>query len=99
MPSVLIRAKGGIISTRTFIPHRVHQAVGVLAAASDAAGCMFMDGVAAGMAVFEETNTCRVNVEHPTGALTVELEWEGGTVIRTALLRTARKIMDGSVFI
>ena len=90
---------GGIISTRTFIPHRVHQAVGVLAAASDAAGCMFMDGVAAGMAVFEETNPCRVNVEHPTGALTVEIEWEGDTVIRTALLRTARKIMDGSVFL
>lgn len=90
---------GGIISTRTFIPHRVHQALGVLAAASDAAGCMFMGGVAAGMAVFEETNTCRVDVEHPTGALTVELEWEGDTVIRTALLRTARKIMDGNVFL
>jgi 4-oxalomesaconate tautomerase len=90
---------GGIISTRTFIPHRVHQAVGVLAAASDAAGCMFMGGVAAGMANFDETNPCRVDVEHPTGALTVELEWEGGTVIRTALLRTARKIMDGSVFL
>lgn len=90
---------GGIISTRTFIPHRVHQAVGVLAAASDAAGCMFMGGVAAGMAVFEVTNPCRVNVEHPTGALTVEIEWEGDTVIRTSLLRTARKIMDGSVFL
>lgn len=90
---------GGIISTRTFIPHRVHQAVGVLAAASDAAGCMFMGGVAKDMAVFEETNPCRVDVEHPTGALTVELEWEGGTVIRTALLRTARKIMDGTVYL
>lgn len=90
---------GGIISTRTFIPHRVHQAVGVLAAASDAAGCMFRDGVAAGMAVFDQTNPCRVDVEHPTGALTVELEWEGDTVVRTALLRTARKIMDGTVFL
>ena len=90
---------GGIISTRTFIPHRVHQAVGVLAAASDAAGCMFLGGVAAGMAVFDEVNPCRVDVEHPTGALTVELEWQGNTVIRTALLRTARKIMDGTVYL
>ena len=90
---------GGIISTRTFIPHRVHQAVGVLAAASDAAGCMFLGGVAAGMAEFEETNPCRVDVEHPTGALTVELEWEGDKVIRTALLRTARKLMDGVVYL
>lgn len=90
---------GGIITTRTFIPHRVHQAVGVLAAASDAAGCMFLGGVAAGMAVFDEVNPCRVDVEHPTGALTVELEWEGDTIVRTALLRTARKLMDGTVFL
>lgn len=89
---------GGIINTRTFIPHRVHQAVGVLAAASDAAGCMFPGGVARGMAEFEEVNPCRVNVEHPTGALTVELEWQGDTVVRTGLLRTARKLMDGKVF-
>ncbi|NNC38331.1 MAG: 4-oxalomesaconate tautomerase [Hyphomonadaceae bacterium] len=90
---------GGIISTRTFIPHRVHQTVGVLAAASDAAGCMFPGGVAASMAEFDEMNPCRVDIEHPTGALTVELEWEGETIIRTALLRTARKIMDGMVFL
>lgn len=90
---------GGIITTRTFIPHRVHQAVGVLAAASDAAGCMFLAGVAAGMAQFDEVNPCRVDVEHPTGALTVELEWKGNTIIRTALLRTARKLMNGRVFL
>ena len=89
---------GGIITTRTFIPHRVHQAVGVLAAASDAAACMFPNSVAKGLAEFKEVNPCRVNVEHPSGALTVELEWEGETVIRTALLRTARKLMDGRVF-
>jgi len=27
-----------------------------------------------------------------------ELEWDDGTVVLTALLRTARKIMDGEVF-
>lgn len=89
---------GGIINTRTFIPHRVHEAVGVLAAASDAAACMFPDSVAKGMAVFEEVNPCRVDVEHPTGVMTVELEWDGDTVVRTGLLRTARKLMDGVVF-
>ncbi|ETN93041.1 4-oxalomesaconate tautomerase [Gammaproteobacteria bacterium MOLA455] len=89
---------GGIISTRTFIPHRVHQSVGVLGAASAAAGCMLPEGVGAGMAMFADINPCQIDVEHPTGALTVELEWDGGTVVRTALLRTARKIMDGEVF-
>ena len=91
--------QGGIINTRTFIPHRVHQTVGVLAAASDAAACMFAGSVAKGMAQFETVNPCRVDVEHPTGSLTVELEWQGETVIRTALLRTARKLMDGEVFV
>jgi len=91
--------QGGIISTRTFIPRRVHQAVGVLAAASDAAGCMISGSIAEGVAVFEDSNPCRVDVEHPSGALTVELEWKGETVMRTALLRTARKIMDGMVFL
>lgn len=89
---------GGIISTRTFIPHRVHQTVGVLAAASDAAGCMLAGGVAKDIAVFERVNPCRVDVEHPSGALSIELEWEGDKLVRTALLRTARKIMDGVVF-
>lgn len=89
---------GGLINTRTFIPHRVHQAVGVLAAATDAAGCMVKDGIAKDMAVFDAYNPCRVNVEHPTGALTVELEWENGTVVKTGLLRTARKLMDGKVY-
>lgn len=90
--------QGGIINTRTFIPHRVHETVGVLAAASDAAACMIGGGVAEGLAVFEPTNPCRVDVEHPTGKLTVELEWEGETVVRTGLLRTARKLMDGVIF-
>ena len=50
------------------------------------------------LAVFDDANPCRVNVEHPTGALTVELEWENGTVVKTGLLRTARKLMDGKVY-
>lgn len=90
--------QGGIIMTRSFIPHRVHQAVGVLAAASAAAGCMFRGGVAADIADFDEVNPCRVDVEHPTGKLTIELEWDGPTVTRTSIIRTAKKLMDGSVF-
>jgi 4-oxalomesaconate tautomerase len=89
---------GGIINTRTFIPHRVHETVGVLAAASDAAACMFPDSVANGIAAFDKGNLARVAVEHPTGVLTVELDWSAETVLRTGLVRTARKLMDGMVF-
>lgn len=89
---------GGIINTRTFIPHRVHQSVGVLGAASVAAGCMFPKSVAHDLAQFEEVNPCRADVEHPTGMLTVELEWDDEVVIRTGLLTTANKLMSGKVF-
>jgi 4-oxalomesaconate tautomerase len=45
----------------------------------------------------------RVEVEHPTGFFTVEMqvETEGAEikVRRSALLRTARKLMSGEVFV
>jgi len=40
-----------------------------------------------------------ISVEHPTGELSCVLETnEHGEVVSAALLRTARKLMDGVVF-
>ncbi len=89
---------GGLVHTRSFIPHRVHKAVGVLAAATTAAACMMPESVAKNIAAFQYANPYRADIEHPTGALTVEIEWDGAAIIRTALLRTARKLMDGKVY-
>lgn len=45
----------------------------------------------------------RVEVEHPTGSFLVEVDVRTGahgiTTQRTALLRTARKLMEGTVFV
>jgi 4-oxalomesaconate tautomerase len=45
----------------------------------------------------------RLAIEHPTGFFTVDMDvaLEGGavTVRRSALLRTARKLMDGQVYV
>jgi 4-oxalomesaconate tautomerase len=45
----------------------------------------------------------RLDIEHPTGFFTVDMDVaiEGGTVTvrRSALLRTARKLMDGQVYV
>lgn len=96
---------GGAISTRTFIPHRVHEAIGVLGAASVATACLIEGSVAHEIAPCEpRSGGQRIDVEHPTGFFTVELEVEkrtnGGLEIRrTALVRTARKLMQGSAFI
>ena len=92
---------GGAISTRTFIPHRVHQAIGVLGAASVAAACRIPGSAAARVAGVAEDGA--LDVEHPTGRFTVDIgvAEEGGqlTVTRSALLRTARKLMDGQVYV
>ena len=50
-----------------------------------------------------KSTTQRVDVEHPTGFFTVDMEVEVDkgevNVRRSALLRTARKLMVGEVFI
>ena len=91
---------GGAVATRTFIPHRVHLSIGVLGAASVAAACRIPGSVMEGVAT--NIDSSELNVEHPSGRFTVEIaisETEGGFVVsRSALLRTARKLMDGNVY-
>jgi 4-oxalomesaconate tautomerase len=97
--------RGGAISTRTFIPRRVHEAIGVLGAVSVATACMLPGSVAYQIAVIkEETDGATdVEVEHPTGFFTVTLGVEASgdtfTVTRSALLRTARLLMRGEVLV
>ena len=96
--------KGGFVSTRTFIPHRVHQAVGVLGAVSVATACLVEGTIADALELRpSETADGVLNVEHPTGAFQVEIELDdhGDDVIvrRSALMRTARRLMKGDIFV
>ncbi len=92
-------AAGGAISTRSFIPHRVHAAIGVFAAVSVATACMTPETVAWDMAARGTGPVRRLAVEHPSGAMTVVFRLDDtGTITSTAILRTARKLMDGRVF-
>jgi 4-oxalomesaconate tautomerase len=96
--------QGGTLDTRTFIPHRVHEAIGVLGAVSVATACVTPGSVAAQVAGLEpRSGSRRLEIEHPTGFFTVEmdvtLEERTVTVKRSALLRTARKLMQGEVFV
>jgi 4-oxalomesaconate tautomerase len=95
---------GGAISTRNFIPHRVHEAIGVFGAVSVATACVVPGSVAfeiAGLA--GGSGERRLEIEHPTGFFTVDMDVtiKGSevTVERAALLRTARKLMSGEVFV
>ncbi|MEU9575868.1 4-oxalomesaconate tautomerase [Streptomyces chilikensis] len=93
---------GGAVTTRTFIPARVHTSIGVLGAASVAAGLRIEGSVARGIAVLPEDGD-RLRIEHPSGFTDIESSIdevpEGGPrARRTAVVRTARKIFDGTVF-
>jgi 4-oxalomesaconate tautomerase len=90
---------GGAISVRSFIPHRAHASIGVLGAVSVATACLLKGSPAYALSVRPEGQTRYMSVEHPTGELSCILTLdEHGDVTSAALLRTARKLMDGTVF-
>ena len=90
---------GGAVTVRSFIPHRAHARVGVLGAVSVATACLIAGSPAAEVAVVPEGARKTLLVEHPTGEMSCVLEVDdSGAVVSAALLRTARKLMDGVVF-
>jgi len=90
---------GGSISTRTFIPHTCHAAIGVLGAVSVASACLLPEGPAARLANVPQGERKTLSIEHPTGEFTViaSLDAKGG-LASAGVLRTARKLFDGVVF-
>ncbi len=96
-------ANGGTVSTRTFIPHRVHEAIGVFGAVSVATACVLKGSVANDLLGLEVQGATDLEIEHPTGFFTVSMDIEGEgpalRIKRSALLRTARKLMTGQVFV
>jgi 4-oxalomesaconate tautomerase len=90
---------GGAVTVRSFIPHRAHATIGVLGAVSVATACLIAGSPAAEVAVVPGGRRKTLSVEHPTGEMSCVLETDGaGAVVSAALLRTARKLMDGVVF-
>ncbi|CAN7535595.1 4-oxalomesaconate tautomerase [Neorhizobium tomejilense] len=98
MTMVSAPTAGGAISTRTFIPHTCHDAIGVLGAVSVATACLLPEGPASELAVIPEGDEKLLSIEHPTGEMSVIATMKGGEVYRAAVLRTARKLFDGVVF-
>ena len=88
----------GAVSTRSFIPHRCHKAIGVLGAVSTATACLTTRAVGNELAHIPEGTPKRISIEHPTGETTVIGHVDNGVVSRAEVLRTARKLMDGLVF-
>lgn len=92
---------GGSLSTRTFIPHRCHRAIGVLGAVSVATACLLPDSPAGRVAKVDGRSPV-MRLEHPSGTFDARVSLrigEGGPVVESAgIVRTARKLMDGVVY-
>lgn len=89
----------GIISTRSFIPHKCHDAIGVLAAVTVASACLLDEGPARRLAKPTRGAERNLSIEHPTGEFTVVAKLDAGDrLVSAGVLRTARKLMDGYAF-
>lgn len=93
-------AADAAISTRAFIPARVHTSIGVLMAASVAAGIRIPGAVGSELARLGDGETTLI--AHPTGTfparVTVTRDADGRWHAASTSVRTARKIFDGTVF-
>jgi 4-oxalomesaconate tautomerase len=103
--SLLAPAKsGGVVTTRTFIPRKIHEAIGVFGAVSVATACLIPGSVANEVAGITGTSSrMTLDIEHPTGYFSVSMDVsvnEGEVIVNSAaLLRTARLLMRGDVFV
>ena len=90
---------GGAVTVRCFIPNRAHASIGVLGAVSVATACLIEGSPAADVADVRDGARKIMRVEHASGETTCVMDLDGtGAVTSSAMLRTARKLMDGKVF-
>ncbi|MFF0508727.1 4-oxalomesaconate tautomerase [Streptomyces fimicarius] len=94
---------GGALSTRSLIPRVCHQSIGVLAAVTAATACALEGSVAHDLAAGDLAGPeIDVSIEHPSGAFGVTLARDPEDrrrFTRSALLRTARLLMAGDLYV
>lgn len=98
-------AAGGSLTTRMFIPTRVHASIGVLAAVTVGTATRIAGSVAAQVArpiADDSVPADVVRLEHPTGwfdaVVEVATDPSGIQVGRSAIVSTARLLLDGVVY-
>ena len=88
--------QGGLIATRTFIPHVCHRSIGVLGAVSVATACLLPGSPAAGLAHVSGGDPMTLDVEHPGGSFQVRMQLgPDGSVVEAGVVRTARLLFSG----
>ena len=88
--------RGGLVNTRTFIPHVCHQTIGVLGAISAASACLLPGSAVAGFVSQVAGGTVDVLVEHPQGGFAIRLNTETHSA---GVIRTGRIIFKGEIHV
>ncbi|MCU0818876.1 MAG: 4-oxalomesaconate tautomerase [Beijerinckiaceae bacterium] len=92
-------AQGGTLAARYFMPHSAHKALAVTGAVGIAMAVATPGTVAHRLAP-EVGIGSPIRIEHPSGSLDLTLaQRQPGAPVEASVLRTARKIFDGAVFI
>jgi len=94
---------GGTITSRYFVPDSCHSAHAVTGTLCLAAACGLDGSITEGIAELPPGPRRRIIIEHPSGTIAAEFELDGPTdapvIRRAALVRTARKLMEGTAFV
>lgn len=99
MTMVASARHGGAFMTRSFIPHRCHDTIGVFAAVSAATAALLPASPVASIAQIPQGARKVMAVEHPNGATACVLECDGDdNVLKAGMMRTTRKLFDGMIF-
>ncbi|HTQ92858.1 MAG TPA: 4-oxalomesaconate tautomerase [Streptosporangiaceae bacterium] len=93
---------GGQVCTRSFIPVQPHTSIGVLAAITAVTGMLVPRAVGHDLTSGWPDGSSQVDVEHPSGRLLVDVCVDVTAtpprVVRSGVIRTARKLFDGIAF-
>lgn len=106
LPKPVLVAPGpqpGSVLSRYFTPWRCHRAHAVTGAIGVAAAVLLPGTVASDARIHASSGTQRVELLHPAGRMHVDVELAstngGCTLLQAALVRTARKILEGTLFV
>ena len=94
---------GGTISVRYFMPWQTHPTMAVTGAQCMASCALAPGTVADGMLIMPDGSPATITLEHPSGTIEVVVDYRvtnSGLDLNSAgLVRTARKLADGKVYI
>ena len=94
---------GGTITARYFMPWQANPSMAVTGAQCLAACILTPGTIADGLLERPVSSPAAIAIEHPTGSIDVLAEYDlsddGFTLISAGLIRTARKLADGILYI